>query len=100
MGQGAKSVPRRDDELLAALRRARALWEDLIRLMIAKDRALLRNVDTADLDRLMEARGVELAREEALIARLEGAAARTFDEAAHDWRQASWAASQLPPRAP
>ncbi len=100
MGQGAKSVHRRDDELLAALRRARALWEDLLRLMIAKDRALLRNVDTADLERLMEVRGVELAREEALIARIEGAAARTLDEVAHDWRQAPWAAGQLPPRAP
>lgn len=95
--RGGSLSARTDAELTAALRRARALWEDLLRLMIAKDRALLRHVDTADLERLMEVRGVELAREEALIHRLEGTPAPTVDEAAHGWRAAGWAGAQPRP---
>lgn len=86
-----KRKPRRGDELSKALVRARALWEDLIRLMIAKDRYLLRGLDTADLERLMEMRGVELAREEALIGRLDGDDEAALAEAAHEWRAAPWA---------
>jgi hypothetical protein len=81
---------RRGDELQAALLRARALWEDLFRLMRAKDRALLRDVDTSDLERLMELRGVELSREEALISRLDGDDEAVL-EPSDDWR-AAWRA--------
>lgn len=76
-----------DDELKAAILRARRLWEDLFRLMMAKDRYLARGLDPSELERVMNLRGVELAREEALIKRLDADEA----EAPHTWRAAPWA---------
>jgi hypothetical protein len=78
MPQRRELSPEQDEALRQALRRARRCWNAIIDLIIAKDRAWLRGQDTVAIDAILDVRGGELAREEALIERLGGT--KTFQK--------------------
>lgn len=66
-----RRAERQEDPINKVLRRLRRVWDDSIRIMIAKDRMALADVDTSDLDELLEKKWGEIRALESLLKRME-----------------------------
>lgn len=59
-----------EDSLLFVLRQTRKAWREFIDLVVAKDRLILQELDTDDIDRILQVKDGELMQLEAHVARL------------------------------